>query len=348
MSWFRPCSPVELYKFELVGLLFSLAIYNGAVVTANFPMTLYKQLLHDRWIPETPADMMDGWPEVASGLQSLLDWDEKDGSVEDVFVLEYEFAVSTIISPPLPETRSDQLENPPEHLDGSVDLPLESVAPDRQLKRSPPESDDGIEGGSETDKESQQTDERPEPATVTEDITPETGGMVTAANRKAYVRDYIRWLTCHSVEPQFQAFARGFHTLIDPKAIRIITPPILQLLTEGSGELDVRALQNVAKHKGWPGGMAHPLLDGFWKMVKQWSVERQQLLLKFVTASDRVPAMGYSGITFVIERNGGDSELLPSSSTCFGMLMMPEYSSAEKMEKKLVLALENCEGFGVP
>jgi hypothetical protein len=38
---------------------------------------------------------------------------------------------------------------------------------------------------------------------------------------------------------------------------------------------------------------------------------------------------------------------LPTSLTCFGRLLLPEYSSRSVLEEKLDKALENSKGFGV-
>ncbi|UYV62397.1 hypothetical protein LAZ67_2000400 [Cordylochernes scorpioides] len=40
---------------------------------------------------------------------------------------------------------------------------------------------------------------------------------------------------------------------------------------------------------------------------------------------------------FTIQRGGPDSELLPSSSTCFNILFLPQYSSKSKLKEKLLL-----------
>jgi HECT-domain (ubiquitin-transferase) len=37
---------------------------------------------------------------------------------------------------------------------------------------------------------------------------------------------------------------------------------------------------------------------------------------------------------------------LPSSYTCFGILLLPEYSSKEVLKQNLTMALENSMGFG--
>ena len=41
------------------------------------------------------------------------------------------------------------------------------------------------------------------------------------------------------------------------------------------------------------------------------------------------------------------TQRLPTSLTCFGRLLLPEYSSREALEEKLDKALENAKGFGV-
>ncbi|KAJ4165405.1 hypothetical protein LMH87_007039 [Akanthomyces muscarius] len=91
MAWFKPQSAVEDWKFELMGLLLSLAVYNGLTLPVNFPKAFYRKLLGE------PVDQLyhiaDGWPELTSGLTTLLEWDEKDGLIEDIFARTYEFSV---------------------------------------------------------------------------------------------------------------------------------------------------------------------------------------------------------------------------------------------------------------
>jgi hypothetical protein len=44
---------------------------------------------------------------------------------------------------------------------------------------------------------------------------------------------------------------------------------------------------------------------------------------------------------------GADSDQLPTSHTCFNVLMLPEYSSKEKLQRLLEIALRNSQGFGM-
>ena len=77
------------------------------------------------------------------------------------------------------------------------------------------------------------------------------------------------------------------------------------------------------------------------------SEDEKRKLLDFVTASERVPITGFESMNFHIVRAGGDTENLPTSSTCFGKLMLPQYVGKDKMGRKLELAIQNCRGFGV-
>lgn len=75
--------------------------------------------------------------------------------------------------------------------------------------------------------------------------------------------------------------------------------------------------------------------------------QEKRLLLKFATGSDRAPINGLASLVFVISRNGPDSDRLPTSHTCFNHLLLPDYSSEEKLEEKLRAAIHNAEGFGL-
>lgn len=87
-SWFQPGCLEPLYKFELLGLLVSLAVYNGLTLAVNFPLALYMKLLDIK--VKTTDDIRVGWPELARGFDELLAWD--DGDVGDMFMRTYEFS----------------------------------------------------------------------------------------------------------------------------------------------------------------------------------------------------------------------------------------------------------------
>lgn len=88
MSWFSVCPVEPIHKFELLGLLVGLAVYNGVTLPVTFPRILYKKLLGME--ATSLDDIKDGWFSLASGLQELLDWNQ--GDVGDVFLRTYDFS----------------------------------------------------------------------------------------------------------------------------------------------------------------------------------------------------------------------------------------------------------------
>ncbi|XP_059179233.1 probable E3 ubiquitin-protein ligase HECTD2 isoform X2 [Physella acuta] len=99
VHWFSP-NPCENYQeFNLVGVLMGLAVYNSINLDIRFPPVCYRKLLSPAVVPfnnpratvgvcnVTLHDLKGVKPEVAKGLQDLLDY---DGDVEETFCLTFE------------------------------------------------------------------------------------------------------------------------------------------------------------------------------------------------------------------------------------------------------------------
>ncbi|XP_042414753.1 E3 ubiquitin-protein ligase UPL1-like [Zingiber officinale] len=77
-------------------------------------------------------------------------------------------------------------------------------------------------------------------------------------------------------------------------------------------------------------------------------------LIQFVTRTSKVPLEGFKALQgisgpqqFQIHKTYGAPERLPSVHTYFNQLDLPEYSSREQLEERLLLAIhEASEGFG--
>uniref|UniRef100_A0A7S0W7Q4 HECT-type E3 ubiquitin transferase n=2 Tax=Hemiselmis tepida TaxID=464990 RepID=A0A7S0W7Q4_9CRYP len=169
---------------------------------------------------------------------------------------------------------------------------------------------------------------------------------VTEANRDQYVELYVKWLLEDSIQAQFSAFSEGFHEVCGGAALRMFIPEELELLICGSPSLDFLALEEVTSTED---GFTrdHPLIRAFWEIVHEMSLEDKKKLLFFCTGSDRSPIKGLGSMTFVISRNGPDSDRLPTAHTCFNHLLLPEYSDKEKLRVCLMTAINNSEGFGL-
>ena len=315
MTWFRPGSLEPLRMFETVGVLTSLAVYNGLTLPFTFPNALYRAIAG---LPcETVADISDGWPEQARSMQTLLDW--RDDDIEDTFVLSYNFSTNIF--------------------GAAIDIDM-----DHSRRSNSPST----------------------PNTLLQGLPsqfPPSPVMINKSNRHAYVRDYIIHLTHHSVYPQLSAFIAGFHRCLPPRIHEMFTEPALKDLVEGYDHIDTHLLERATKYEQYH--REHPTIKYFWEVVHGWGEDNKirkridpsgentegpdlvRKLLEFVTASDRLPTGGMQRLQFVIQRNGEGDERLPSSMTCFGRLLLPEFSGIEALRTGLERAITEGLGFGL-
>jgi hypothetical protein len=324
VSWFQPCSLEPLYKFELIGLLMSIAIYNGLTLPVNLPTAFYRKMLGLK--VKHLDHIRDGWPELSQGLDTLLAW--KDGDVGDIFTRTYEFSFEAFGSietidmqkvsrdaawPPATKTKVTA----PAPMAGSsawIDVPPYC---DPVISRSPTpaaveEAADGTSCGPASDTTAKSM---PESMSLQSSLPPaEEAALVTNKNRHQFVKDYIFWLTDKSIRPQFEAFQKGFNTCLDRSALSIFSPEALKTVVEGIQSIDVEELENHTRYEGGF-GPDHRVIRDFWDIIREYPNEKRAQLLEFVTASDRVPVNGISSIMFVIQKNGVGDLVSPLSIT---------------------------------
>lgn len=301
MSWFQPCSLEPLYKFELLGLLTSLAVYNGLTIPVTFPLALYRKLLD---LPITSlTHIEDGWPELAKGLRDLLAW--TDGSVEEVFSRSYVFSVEGVGT-----TIYVDMDRVGRYSAWPSTQEVDHVTSPEGFPNSPDALVDDSDGAATLERSANNSKitEDNDSSHLRSGSTTSEACMVTDENSCQYVEDYIFWLTHKSVQPQYEAFAKGFYVCLDRRATSIFSPEALKSVVEGIQEINVDALRATARYDG--GFSAdHRVIRDFWHVVRHFSVERVRQLLEFVTASDRVPVNGVRSILFVIQQNGTDDEV---------------------------------------
>jgi len=287
----------------MLGMLFSLAVYNGVTLPVTFPLILYQLLLPCGSPAACTIDKIlqlnsikDGWPDLAKALEELLSW--SDGDVRDIFMRDYAFSF--------------------EFLGRKVDHNMKYPFHPHHMR---PTADDPRERAPEAD-------------------------LVTNANREQFVRDYIRFLVIESVKPQLEAFQKGWAICLEPKSMHFFTASSLRNLVEGTQQISIPDLQRVVQYDdGYT--IVSPTIRAFWTVVEAYSQDDARRLLEFVTASDRIPITGYENIKFKILKIGGASGSLPTSSTCFGNLYLPDYGNVETLREKLGLAIRNSKGFGI-
>ncbi|KAL3687154.1 hypothetical protein R1sor_013463 [Riccia sorocarpa] len=183
--------------------------------------------------------------------------------------------------------------------------------------------------------------------TKTQELIPGGSNIaVTKENRKRYVDLYVNYLLVESIEQQFSSFKEGFNKVCSGPALRLFRYEELELLICGLAHFDFDALERVTVYQGGYTKNSQVII-WFWELVKAMSLEEKKQLLFFSTGNDRSPIGGLACLKFIILRNGEDTDRLPTSQTCFNMLLLPEYSSKSKLENRLKLAIKNSTGFGL-
>ena len=169
---------------------------------------------------------------------------------------------------------------------------------------------------------------------------------LTSANRAEYVQLYTDYVLNRSIDKQFTAFKKGFDLCVPASLLVLFQPEELELLICGSDVFDWQQLRESARYDDGYTDDSN-MIRWFWECVNEWSEDKKRKLLMFCTGSDRAPIRGLGGLRLTISKNGGDSELLPTSHTCFNHLLLPEYASKDKLKRLLELALDNAHGFGL-
>ncbi|XP_042191867.1 E3 ubiquitin-protein ligase NEDD4-like isoform X3 [Callorhinchus milii] len=183
------------------------------------------------------------------------------------------------------------------------------------------------------------------------DLKPNGSEMVvTNENKKEYIDLVIQWRFVNRVQKQMNAFMEGFTELIPIDLIKIFDENELELLMCGLGDVDVNDWR---QHTVYKNGYCanHPVIQWYWKAVLLMDAEKRIRLLQFVTGTSRVPMNGFAELygsngpqLFTIEQ-WGTPEKLPRAHTCFNRLDLPPYETFEDLREKLLMAVENAQGF---
>uniref|UniRef100_A0A3Q3SDL2 HECT-type E3 ubiquitin transferase n=1 Tax=Mastacembelus armatus TaxID=205130 RepID=A0A3Q3SDL2_9TELE len=178
------------------------------------------------------------------------------------------------------------------------------------------------------------------------DLKPSGSDMVvTNENKKEYIDLVIQWRFVNRVQKQMNV------CVMTPVMLSFFSFSVfLQLLMCGLGDVDVNDWR---QHTVYKNGYCpnHPVIQWFWKVVLLMDAEKRIRLLQFVTGTSRVPMNGFAELygsngpqLFTIEQ-WGTPDKLPRAHTCFNRLDLPTYESFEDLREKLLMAVENAQGF---
>ncbi|XP_065916670.1 E3 ubiquitin-protein ligase HACE1-like isoform X2 [Dysidea avara] len=184
----------------------------------------------------------------------------------------------------------------------------------------------------------------------------EGGKSITVSdnNKFQYVQLVAEMKLTAAIQAQIQHFLEGFYGIIPHSLIALFNEYELELLMSGLPEIDPDDWEANAEYSGGDGGYTedHPVIKWFWELVHEYSQKDRALLLQFVTGSSRVPMGGFTNLVgasgqqkFTITREQ-NPDRLPTASTCFNLLKLPEYRSKQMIADRLSVAIHcGSQGF---
>ena len=275
LYWFNHYTFEPKIKYELIGTIFRLAIYNNIILDVKFPLTVYKKLLGKK---PTLEDMKDCDPELYNNFKFLIDSKDKNLKEE----LDTNFVVVD------------------DKFGEKLDIPLKPNG---------------------------------------ENI------MVDSENKDEYVELYLDWYFNKSIEEVFNSFEKGFYKVFNRDLCKILSPEELELIICGTQFLDFNELKKGCKYEEYT--KDSETIKYFWEILLEFNEEEKKKFLSFVTGCDRAPIDGLGSLAITISNGGTDLNQLPSAHTCFNNLILPDYKNKEAIKKKIHIAINYSEGFGL-
>ena len=173
---------------------------------------------------------------------------------------------------------------------------------------------------------------------------------ISQVNKADFIQAYIDWFFHERVDAQLKPLCEGFKSILGGSSLLRTIVDAVQLekiVCGGADKVDVNAIRSGSEIEGWTPEEESDYLPWFWEVLASFSPAEKAQFVVFVTASDRVPLRGWQALGLIVQKNGVGDDRLPSAYTCFSQLLLPRFSSKEKLRSGLLLAVANSEGFGL-
>ncbi|XP_034296362.1 probable E3 ubiquitin-protein ligase HERC6 isoform X2 [Pantherophis guttatus] len=169
---------------------------------------------------------------------------------------------------------------------------------------------------------------------------------VNNANKKDFVDKYVDYIFNKSVDDVFSEFRRGFYKVLDEQLVGIFEPEQLMEVAIGNANYDWDMYERNAEYRDIYSS-THPTIKMFWEVFHELSLEDKKRFLVFVVGNDRIPVKGMKFWKITISPCVLTSEdHMPEARTCWHHLLLPIYSTKQKLEEKLLQAISSNRGFG--
>jgi len=202
-----------------------------------------------------------------------------------------------------------------------------------------------------------------------------TGGRainVTNNNRISYIHHMAHFKMHKQIAVQVAAFRRGFKAVISTDWLSMFSGPEVQRLI--SGDNSPVDLKDLRRNTSYYGGFhdSHRVVTWLWDILeKDFTDKERSMFLKFVTSCSKPPLLGFENLEppfsircvevaededdgdtvgsvlrgFLALRKKDPVNRLPTASTCFNLLKLPNYQKKATLKEKLRYAISCNTGF---
>uniref|UniRef100_A0A2K5CWE4 HECT and RLD domain containing E3 ubiquitin protein ligase 5 n=1 Tax=Aotus nancymaae TaxID=37293 RepID=A0A2K5CWE4_AOTNA len=170
--------------------------------------------------------------------------------------------------------------------------------------------------------------------------------IVNQTNKRDYVSKYIDYIFNDSVKVVYEEFRRGFYKICEEDIIKLFHPEELKDVIVGNTNYDWKTFEKNAHYKP-EYDSSHPTIVMFWEAFYKLTLEEKKKFLVFLTGTDRIQMKDLKNmkITFCCPENWNERDPM-RALTCFSVLFLPKYSTMERVEEALQVAINNNRGFG--
>ena len=164
---------------------------------------------------------------------------------------------------------------------------------------------------------------------------------VTFKDLPMYIKLYKEFLI-NEINDQVSMIRKGIFDILKEGLSSLLTPEDLEEYICGSPELNLQLLREKTRYDSYESDS--PCIINFWKALESFSEEEKRKYLRFVSGRTRLPDprnIAFEHKIALSPINQPDMQM-PTSSTCYFTLNLPNYSTYEILREKLRYVINNC------
>ncbi|KAM5282616.1 putative E3 ubiquitin-protein ligase HERC6 isoform 2-T2 [Hipposideros larvatus] len=169
--------------------------------------------------------------------------------------------------------------------------------------------------------------------------------LVDQTNKKDFVSKYVDYIFNTSAKAIYKEFQKGFYKVCDKELLRVFQPEELMTAIVGNTDYDWKQFEKNSTYcEGYH--KSHPTILMFWKAFHKLTLDEKRKFLLFLTGNYRQPVRGLQemGIIFRCPETFSEKDC-PRSLVCHNILDLPKYSTMERVEEALQVAINSNRGF---